>query len=207
MHILSLYKSAPKTEPSQESRPTKNYIRFIWNFDGTPSKQHYFTLWIWDLWRHHSQQPWSRRMKYDMQACGHQASQRFTIQFNTRRWTYSASCRRCFAASPVPIPLYHLNITRNAAVCRRLYFYTTKIKTGQSQRTDFSGYVTVGAHWYTLTYSDACPPRDAWCANEVTERSTRVASPQPCPLPACTMHRRTVRCTASTWLRAEIIPN
>lgn len=43
---------------------------------------------------------------------------------------------------PIQRPRYHLNITWDAAVCRRLYFYTTEI-IAELQRV--SGDVTIGA--------------------------------------------------------------
>ena len=115
--------------------------------------------------------------------------------------TYFVSCRRrAVAASPALRPRYHLNITWDAAVCRRLYFYTTEIICGQSQARCLSGDVMVRArllgtgtqHW-ERDVSAEWRPRREWRA----ERARRPPGRAP-PAP-CTMHR----CTASTWLRRD----
>lgn len=85
--------------------------------------------------------------------------------------TYFVSCRRrrAFEASPAPRPRYHLNITWDAAVCRRLYFYTTEIICGLSQRTLSHGRRygsrATPTHWRT-TLSDTCRRSDAHGAND-----------------------------------------
>lgn len=86
------------------------------------------------------------------------------------RWsTYFVSCRRrAFEASPAPRPRYHLNITWEAAVCRRLYFYTTEIICGQSQRTRSHGrrYGSRATQSDWTTVNDTCRQSDAHGAND-----------------------------------------
>lgn len=84
--------------------------------------------------------------------------------------TYFVSCRRrAFEASPALPPRYHLNITWDAAVCRRLYFYTTEIICGQWQRT-----LSHGSRYGSratpkrrrTTLSDTCRRSNAHGAND-----------------------------------------
>lgn len=44
--------------------------------------------------------------------------------------TYLVSCRRAYETGPARRPRYHLNLTRDTAVCRRLYFYTGDVMHG-----------------------------------------------------------------------------
>lgn len=53
--------------------------------------------------------------------------------------TYLVSCRRAYETGPARRPRYHLNLTRDTAVCRRLYFYTGDVMHGRWQRTPSHG--------------------------------------------------------------------
>lgn len=53
--------------------------------------------------------------------------------------TYLVSCRRAYETGPARRPRYHLNLTRDTAVCRRLYFYTGDVMHGWWQRTPSHG--------------------------------------------------------------------
>lgn len=75
---------------------------------------------------------------------------------------------------PIQRPRYHLNITWDAAVCRRLYFYTTEI-IAELQRV--SGDVTIGAR-------DS--PEDTERSAGARVRAPAERAPRPAPCALCT---------------------